>query len=41
MTLNGVTVLISLNRSVNSNSIAFGAYVKVFEDTPIHSAAEM
>ena len=40
MTLNGV---IALNRSVIlSNSVAFGTdYVKVVEDTPILSAAEM
>jgi len=43
MTLNGVIALTSPNRSVISpNSVAFGAdYVKVVEDTPILSAAEM
>jgi len=43
MTLNDVIALTSPNRSVISpNSVAFEAdYVKVFEDTPIHSAAEM
>jgi len=43
MTLNGVTALTRPNCSVISpNSVAFGAdYVKVVEDTPILSAAEM
>jgi len=43
MTLNGVIALTSPNRSVISpNSVAFGtAYVKVVEDTPTLSAAEM
>jgi len=39
MTLNGV---IAIRRVISPNSLAFGAdYVKVAEDTPILSAAEM
>jgi len=43
MTLNGVIALTSPNRSVISpNSVAFGSeYLKVVEDTPMLSAAEM
>jgi len=43
MTLNGVIALTSPNRGVIlPNSVAFGTdYVKVVEDTPILSAAEM
>jgi len=39
MTLNGVVTLTAV---ISQNSVAFGAdYVKVVEDTPILSAAEM
>ena len=43
MTLNGVIAITSPNLSVISpNSVAFGTdYIKVVEDTPILSAAEM
>jgi len=43
MTLNGVIAITSPNLSVISpNLVAFGTdYIKVVEDTPILSAAEM
>jgi len=42
MTLNGVIVLTFDLCDISLNSVAFGAdYVKVVEDTPILSAAEV